>query len=279
MEQALDTIARLANDEASAYTLPWHQLRHQHTAAIRARLAEQFSAATVNKMLSALRGVLKATWRLGLMNGDDYQRAADIQAVKGKTLPRGRSLEAGELRALFRACARDEGPCGRRDAALLALLYGAGLRRSEAVGLEVSDYSLKTGELRVKSGKGNKDRLVYATNGCARAMDAWLAVRGSEPGSMFVPINKGGRLELRSMTDQAIYGMIVKRAAEAGLEHFSPHDLRRTFVGDMLDAGADVSMVQQLAGHANVTTTLRYDRRPEHAKRKAAQLLHVPFAG
>jgi integrase len=161
------------------------------------------------------------------MNGDDYQRAADIQAVKGKTLPRGRSLEAGELRALFRACARDEGPGGRRDAALLALLYGAGLRRSEAVGLDVSDYSPKTGELRVNAAKGNKDRLVYATNGCARAMDAWLAARGSEPGSLFVPINKGGRLELRSMTDQAIYGAIVKRAEEAGLQHFSPHDLRR----------------------------------------------------
>jgi integrase/recombinase XerD len=203
--------------------------------------------------------------------------AIDVPAVKGHTLPRGRAVEAGELRSLFRACAEDASIAGRRDAALLAVLYGAGLRRSEAAALNVADYNAQTGELKILGAKGNKDRLAYVTNGARAALDAWLAMRGTDAGKLFVPINKGGRVTMRAMTDQAIYGMLVKRAADAGIPHFSPHDLRRSFVGDMLDAGADVSLVQQLAGHANVTTTLRYDRRPEHAKRKAAELLHVPF--
>jgi site-specific recombinase XerD len=285
MRQALDTIAALDSRKMDAMSFPWHSVRHQHTAAIRSRLAEMFAAATTNKMLSALRSVLKEAWRLGFLTGDDYQRAIDIQPVKGTALPRGRSLEAGELRALFGACSVDDSPAGTRDAALLAVLYGGGLRRSEVAGLEISDYNQETGELRVRSGKGNKARLAYATNGAKAALDAWLVVRGIEPGPIFISINKGGRLvrtktgDLAGITEQAVYGIVEKRGEEAGIDHFSPHDLRRSFVSDLLDAGGDVSMVQKLAGHANVGTTLRYDRRPEQAKRKTAELLHIPFGG
>jgi site-specific recombinase XerD len=278
MAQALDSVAKLSNEQTTSQTFAWETLRYEHTQAIRSRIADTaLSLATKNRMIYALRGVLKACWRLSLITADEYQRAVDIKPIAGSTLPRGRSLEHGELRELFAACKKDDSPAGRRDAALLAVLYGGGLRRSEVASLDISDFNRATGELKVLSGKGNKDRLAYATNGSLNALAQWLAVRGETPGPLFCSIRKGGRVEMKGMTDQAIYGTIQKRAAEAGLNHFSPHDLRRTFVGDMLDAGADVSLVQQLAGHANVSTTLRYDRRPEGAKRKAAELLHVPF--
>lgn len=279
MLTALNTIAAMATDgRADAESFPWHQLRHVHTAAIRSGLAERYAPATANKHLAALRGVLKACWRLGLIDGEAYQRAADVPSVKGQRLPKGRSLTAGELRALFEACARDQSAAGRRDAALLAVLYGAGLRRSEVVGLELADYDRDTGALTVRSGKGNKERIAYVNGGGKQALEDWLAVRGDAEGPLFVAVRKGGSIRLgHQVSTQAVYGVVRKRGEEAGVEPFSPHDLRRSFVGDLLDAGADVSMVQRLAGHSQVTTTQRYDRRPEQAKRKAAQLLHVPY--
>jgi site-specific recombinase XerD len=204
------------------------------------------------------------------------QRAVDVRSIRGSTLPRGRALRAGELKALFAACAEDSGPSGARDAALLALAYGCGLRRAEIAALDLSDYDPAQGTLRVR-GKGNKQREVPATNGAADAINAWIQERGAEPGPLLLPITRGRRIVPHRLTAQTVYAVARKRAAEAGISAFSPHDLRRSFVSDLLSAGADLSAVQALAGHSNIGTTARYDRRGEVAKRKAAALLHVPF--
>jgi integrase/recombinase XerD len=102
---------------------------------------------------------------------------------------------------------------------------------------------------------------------------------GTDPGPLLLPVNKGGRLQLRRLTPQAVLAACRKRATQADLEHFSPHDLRRTFISDLLAAGADLSATQQLAGHASVTTTTRYDRRGERSKQAAAARLRVPYRG
>ena len=283
MERSLMTILRVVfqRDTIShteVYSFPWHDLRFQHTAAIRSALAERYpNVSTVNLHLAALRGVLKAAWRLGLIDGPDYHRAVDIASVKGCALPKGRSLDAGEIRALFEACARDQSAAGRRDAALLAVAYGAGLRRSEIAGLLLDDYDVETGAMVVR-GKGNKERMAYLAGGAKAAVADWLKVRQEEPGPLFVRVRKDGTVGGQGVSAQAIYNALRKRGREAGVESFSPHDLRRTFVSDLLDAGADIALVQKLAGHAQVTTTAVYDRRPARAQQKAAELLFVPYS-
>lgn len=275
----LRVLADLASDgRADVLTLPWHEMRYQHVAAIRAKLAVQYTPASANKMLAVLRGVLRECWKLGYMMAEDYHRAGEISPVKGSRLPKGRALDAGELRALFDNCARDDRAAGRRDAALLAILYGCGLRRSEAVALDLADYDSETGALKIRAGKGNKDRMAYITNGARNALADWIACRGARPGSFFVSINKGGHLGVERLTDQAVMVILQRRAVAAGVGAFSPHDLRRTFIGDLLEAGADIATVQHLAGHSQVTTTARYDRRGETTKHRAACLIHVPYS-
>ena len=108
-------------------------------------------------------------------------------------------------------------------------------------------------------------------------MGEWLSLRGDADGPLFCPVTQIGQVVIRTMSDQAIYAILQTRAKKAKVRPFSPHDLRRSCVSDLLDAGVDISVVQQFVGHANVNTTARYDRRGEHAKKRAAKSLHVPF--
>src|ERR1017187_5435339 len=209
------------------------------------------------------------------MQHDDLAKATDLGSVLGESEPSGRALNTLELQKVFDACARDTSPAGIRDGAIIGLLYGLGLRRSEVVSLDLSHYSPAQGIIAVH-GKGNKPRLGYALEQVRALLDAWLTFRGEWEGAMSSPINKGGGLASHRFTPQGLALVVKKRAAEAEIETFSCHDLRRSFITDLLSAGADLSTVQKLAGHRNISTTLIYDRRGEEAKIKAAGMLTIP---
>jgi integrase len=277
MAAALESVAELlTGGEVDAMGLPWWELRYQHTQAIRAALIDEgYAPATIRKTLSAVRGVLQEAWRLGLMPADDYHRAVDLPTVPGERLPAGRGLAAGELRALFAAC--DPTPSRALDAAVLALLYGAGLRRAEAVAADLTNYQPDDGALVVTAPKGGRQRRVFLTGGARAAVDAWLTHRGTTPGPLLSPVRKDGVITVRRMSPDALYRRLQRLGATAGIARFTPHDLRRSFVSDLLDAGADLAAVQALAGHRRPETTSRYDRRPDTARRKIATLLHVPY--
>lgn len=278
MRTCLATMARrLTGDgDADPLGLPWERLTYAHTAALRAQLIADLAPATVNKHLAALRGVLTECRRLGLMGADAATSAGDLAPVRGGSETRGRMLSVGEQAALMRACA-DGTPMGARDAALLALLLGCGLRRAEAVALNVGDVADDAAT--VRQGKGRKARSVPMPAGTRQALAAWLKVRGEAAGDapLFTafdrrPGERGGRI-----TDQAVLHILLRRAARVGVSAVSPHDFRCTYLSQLLDAGVDLATAQQLAGHASVTTTARYDRRGEQARRRAAEQIPVPF--
>ncbi|MBW8004099.1 MAG: tyrosine-type recombinase/integrase [Planctomycetes bacterium] len=279
MTQALRVIAELlTGTTADPASLPWWNMGYQHTQAIRSRLMERYSPASTNKMLAALRGVLRESWRLGFMDAEMFHRAIDIKTVKGDAIPKGRSVGSGEINALVEECYHDVSPAGMRDAAILALLYAAGLRRSEVVALDLGDYDTETGGLKIVASKGNKARTVYLGNGAKAAMTGWINLRGDDVGPLLYRIRKGGKMVAGRLTDQAIWVVLEKRFRQAKVKPFTPHDLRRTFAGEMLDAGVDLVTVQHLMGHASPVTTSRYDRRDEKTKMEAATKIHFPMS-
>ncbi len=276
MRQALDAIASLlTNGECDLDTLNWASLRYQHTAAVQAVLAKKHSPATAKKMMCALRRVLREAWKLGLMDAQSYAQAVELPPIKSSKKLRGRALSQQEITALMDVCTNDPTPQGTRDAALIAILRGAGLRRAEVVKLELKDFKAGTSAIEVRGGKGDKDRTVYLPDEAIAFVEDWLTLRGRRSGALLCPLRKGGEIEYRNMTPQAVLLILQKRAQEAGVDSFSPHDFRRTFCSDLLDAGVDIVTVQKLAGHASPVTTSKYDRRGEEVKRRAVQSLSI----
>jgi integrase len=280
MRHALETIASLLSGGRSrAEAFPWCGMGFRETATVRSTLARRYKPATVNRMLSALRGVLRHAWRLGRLDGEAYQRAVDFKNLSGKSLPRGRTLSGEELRALFATCAENPSPAGERDAALLAVLYGGGLRRAEAAALDISDFDPDARVLYVRHGKDRRERIAYLTTSSCRCLKAWIRKRGDAPGPLFCPVNRAGRVGTRRMRGECIAYILRRRQEQADLQPFSPHDLRRSFISDLLSSGADTFTVQDLAGHADPVTTARYDRRREAVKREVAGWLSIPSGG
>ena len=299
---ALDKIAvGLSNGRIEdSLEFPWERLDYGTVTAVKAWLDSRYAPATVNRYLCAVRRVLKEAWRHDLITAEAYQRATDVRSVSAQRLPTGRELETDEIKNLINVCLQDsDNPIlGIRDAAIISLMYSSGLRRAEVVTLDLEDLDIQKRELRV-IGKRNKERKAYLASGAIRAVEKWIDVRGMLPGPLFYAVNKGGHIVHRRkqrlstqekqlgmqpkqivarLSDQTIYNVIDKRATEAGLiKKTTPHDMRRTFVSDLLDVGVDLATVSRMAGHEDTNTTKRYDRRSSKVMQEAAEKLDIPY--
>ncbi|MDJ0713915.1 MAG: site-specific integrase [Prochloraceae cyanobacterium] len=276
MGSSLNAIAHLLTDgQCDAMTLDWSKLRYRHTAAIRTALAQRLEPATVNKMLVALRRVLKEAYRLDLMDANDCAKATDLKSLRTSGALRGRALSREEINRLVESCI-SLSAIDLRDGAVIAILRGGGIRRDELVKLTTDDLDLCDGELIVRRGKGGKQRTVYLNEEALTFVKNWLKIRGDAPGALICPVTKGNRVIVRHFASDGdgIYKLLKRRAEKAGVVDFSPHDFRRTFCSELLD-DEDLFTVQDLAGHVSSVTTKKYDRRGEARKRKAVKKLKL----
>jgi site-specific recombinase XerD len=262
----------LSGRKADAWSLPWREVRYENVLALRQAMVDlRYAPNTINLTLATVRSVLREAWRAGQLPGDVLQRVSDVRGVRVRqSVLAGRMLETHELGALLRSASHD-GLTGTRDLALLALLYGLGLRRSEVIGMQLDD--LRPDGLRVV-GKGGREDLLPLTRAVRRLLAPWLRARGDAPGPLLYAVYRG-QVVPRPLSAAGVYGILCRRGAAAGITHFSPHDLRRSFVSHLLDRGVELRHVQTLARHAQVATTQRYDRRPLRELGAAVARLHL----
>lgn len=210
----------------------------------------------------------------------NLDRVAQVTDVTGESEQAGRHIEGGELVALMRACMDDPAPAGVRDAAIIALAAASGARRAELTRAWTSDYKTidhDTVELTLH-GKGDKPRKVALSRGAAWALADWFKLRGRGEGFVFCAILKSGRLQLdHGISTNSLAKMLEKRRRQAFVAPLTWHDFRRSFAGNLLDAGTDLVTVQRLMGHSSPTTTSNYDRRGERVQKDALSKLHVPY--
>jgi integrase/recombinase XerD len=211
------------------------------------------SAATVNRKAACLRSFYRHLRRTEVISDDPTATIAGPR--RGRKLPH--VLTQAEVGKLMES-PKGADPAPLRDRALLEVMYACGLRASEVVGLEVGDVDVDRGFVRAH-GKGSKERIVPLGSQAAAAVRRYLRsgrpelVGTSEERKLFVNQRGGG------LTRQGLYKIIRRHAKAAGLEgRMSPHTLRHTFATHLLAGGCDLRSVQEMLGHADVSTTQLY---------------------
>lgn len=265
----LNTAANLIQFDGELENMPWYLVQFEQVMQIRNSLKNQHkSANTINLTLAALRGISKTCLSLGLISAEQWWRIKTVKRVPTQREASGHCLRLQELKRLHRCCQQDHTPAGQRDHALIALLLATGLRRSEVCQLDLTDYHPKTGLITVRAGKGNQYRTAYLTPENRMIVNRWVRYRGKHAGPLFTPVSKNGTCRLRRLCSESVYQVVKRRTEQAGLSHITPHDLRRTFVTQLLSAGVDLNTTRQLVGHADLQTTARYDLRDERSHQR-----------
>lgn len=269
----LNVVAGYFQPGTTLESMDWSILDSDSVYSLRDWLKSQNKApSTINTYISALKGVAKECWQLKLIDIETYQQIKEIKRTKGSRVPKSRALDLEELNQLLDHCMAEDGPIAMRDATLIALIYGAGLRRQEAVSLEVKSYKHKSQSIHTV-GKGNKERTNSLNDRVIDILECWLDERGRQPGPLFVRIRKGGKISNEAISTQTVYDIVVRRYKQAGLERLTPHDLRHTYATNLLESGVDIMIVQELMGHSTLETTKIYDHRKDKCKEKASKAL------
>lgn len=221
-------------------------------------MGEGLSSSTINQRLSAIRKLAKEASDNGLMDFQIAQGIKNLEGVKSAGVRLGNWLTIEQANTLLN-CHDLSTLKGLRNRAIIAVMLGSGLRRSEVASLTFDHVQQREGRWVIVDliGKGNKIRSVPIPSWTKQAINEWAEAAGITSGNLFRAINKGGNLAGDSLTSQAIQDVIKASSGDCGVE-ISAHDLRRTYAKLSRKGGADLKQIQISLGHSTIATTERY---------------------
>lgn len=243
--------------------LPWHEITGKDVTKMLSRWEGKIEPATISVYMHVIRGITEECLKQGLMPSDQYMHIKWIRIPSVKIASnRGRTIEQKYIEALIDCCLTDAKQHGARDAAILSILFGTGIRRSEASSLQDQYIDLERGEIRVGT-VGNVARVEHIEAWVWPYLRAWRDVRrcnGYRDGLFFNRISKSGKLLDAGMTGRGIYYVLSQRSKIATLPFkVKPHDARRTLAAQILQSRGLLT-AQRVLRHAHLSTTKIYDK-------------------
>ncbi|MCK5654443.1 MAG: tyrosine recombinase XerD, partial [Dehalococcoidia bacterium] len=229
-----------------------------------------YASATVARKVAAVKSFFGFMVADGILSSDPTENLSSPKV--GKSLPK--PLSAGEVEALLAEPAKNSTPEAKRDVAMIELLYAGGMRVSELVSLNTGDVNLEAGFVRCL-GKGSKERIIPIHQQAVKAVDEYMVaarprlLRDEEEEALF--LNRRGE----RLTRQGFWLILKAHAKAAGIKReVTPHTLRHSFATHILSGGADLRAVQELLGHANISSTQIYTHLTSEHVRQAYEKAH-----
>jgi integrase len=221
--------------------------------------SRRLSASTINSHLSAIRRLADESAESGWLTPELAIGIRRVQGVKRLGRKIGNWLSRNEAQELVNSASKTD-MRGWRDGAVLGLLLGCGLRRSEVVGLTLDQLQMREGRWVIVDliGKGRRLRTVPVPSWSKQLLDAWLLHSGVSEGRIFRRVSKFGKRHEASVTANVVWYAVKRCARQAGIANLAPHDLRRTCARLCHDCSGELEQIRFLLGHASVQTTERY---------------------
>jgi len=273
----LRNVARIFDKNIEDF--PWHQLDQDVVIYILDNLTKTgLAPGTVGSYLSAIKGVCLSALNKKLISPERHHLINMIKKPKGSRVKKEGTLLSGEnIRDLIKTCELDFNKTkGIRDKAIIIILRGCGLRRSELINIRINTINFAEKRLTVV-GKGNKEREIWFNDRVKEVMSDWLdiinnsSLKIAEDNFLFLRAHKSGKIINQRICSQTIFDVLQAKQKMIVVKKFGPHDFRRTYITELINNGNAIEDIQGLVGHSSPETTRVYDLNKKRNLKKIGQ--------